>query len=492
MEHLPDQVWDVLICGTSLKHSLLALALSRSNKKILHIDANEYYGENEAAFTLPEFDKWIEEHEHDRDSSPFRNIKSWRIPFSGDSHTILSPRSYTLSLSPQIIYAKSLLLSKLVSSMAHRQLEFQAVGNWWIFDGSQEVAFKKIPTAREEIFRDRTINNTMKRRLMKFFKFVIDHERQYSAWENQGEMGLGIFLHTYFSLPSNFHPIIASLTLTLKPIEKTTVKWSLPRIARHLASTGTYGNGFGSVVARWGTGSEISQVACRACAVGGGIYMLGVDVDTTRPTDGGLKEVCLTNGYLLRTRHIVSDRENNSHARSDFVCKTVSVVSNPLKGLFGVYDIDSTLAAATIVVFPQGSLEISGGKNPSPIYVVVHSSDTGECPPGQCVLYATTLHSEFAKSTLDTSISKLLNAYSDGQGEILYSVYFEQKTTQSGCAEQSLRNSPDVDLAFNDDLLTEVEQVWHLVMENEERPGIFMKFQEREGLDTENATASND
>jgi RAB protein geranylgeranyltransferase component A len=35
--------------------------LSRSDKKVLHIDRNEYYGGPEAAFSLEEVDQWAKE-----------------------------------------------------------------------------------------------------------------------------------------------------------------------------------------------------------------------------------------------------------------------------------------------------------------------------------------------------------------------------------------------------------------------------------------------
>jgi RAB protein geranylgeranyltransferase component A len=33
--------------------------LSRSDKKILHVDENDYYGGAEAAFSLQEADEWV-------------------------------------------------------------------------------------------------------------------------------------------------------------------------------------------------------------------------------------------------------------------------------------------------------------------------------------------------------------------------------------------------------------------------------------------------
>lgn len=41
--------------------SCLWRALSRSNKKLLHVDQNEYYGGSEAAFSLQEVDEWVEQ-----------------------------------------------------------------------------------------------------------------------------------------------------------------------------------------------------------------------------------------------------------------------------------------------------------------------------------------------------------------------------------------------------------------------------------------------
>ncbi len=41
-----------MILGTSLANSILAAALARAKKNVLHLDANEYYGEHWATFDL--------------------------------------------------------------------------------------------------------------------------------------------------------------------------------------------------------------------------------------------------------------------------------------------------------------------------------------------------------------------------------------------------------------------------------------------------------
>ncbi len=38
----------------------LGSALSRSGKKVLHVDRNDYYGGAEAAFSLQEVEAWVE------------------------------------------------------------------------------------------------------------------------------------------------------------------------------------------------------------------------------------------------------------------------------------------------------------------------------------------------------------------------------------------------------------------------------------------------
>jgi hypothetical protein len=45
--------YDVVLCGTGLVQSILASALARAGKTVLHCDASDYYGELDAVWTLP-------------------------------------------------------------------------------------------------------------------------------------------------------------------------------------------------------------------------------------------------------------------------------------------------------------------------------------------------------------------------------------------------------------------------------------------------------
>jgi RAB protein geranylgeranyltransferase component A len=273
----------------------------------------------------------------------------------------------------------------LVSSKVYRQLEFQAVGNWWIYDGEAEAPLRRLPNGREDISQDKNIDNRAKRSLMKFLKFVVNYENQTEMWEPHADSGLARFLSSEFQLSPSLQAVIAALTLSFEPLDQIPVKWALPRIARHLTSIGVFGPGFGAVLPKWGGGAEIAQVACRAGAVGGGVYVLGTGIEKSETITEDTEQfssVQLSNGETVRTRHLLGSAKDQKLANPKVVSKIIGVVSSPLTSLFKSSVEGSPLAAVSVVVFPSNSLV--GTTQTNPIYVMVHSSETGECPVGQC------------------------------------------------------------------------------------------------------------
>lgn len=301
---------------------------------------------------------------------------------SNDTEQLSFSRAYTLTLSSQIIYTRSKLLAQLVSSKVYRQLEFQAVGNWWLYNGEDEAPLKRVPNGREDIFQDKGIDNKSKRSLMKFLKFVVDYENQTEVWEAHGDSTLQEFLSSQFQLAPPLQIVINALTLSLDTPEKTTVRWSLPRIARHLTSIGVFGPGFGAVVPKWGGGAEIAQVGCRAGAVGGGVYVLGTGVKESHAVDGteGL-DLLLSNDETVKTQHYISSQAQSS---SNVVSKVIAVISSPLSTIFASTVEGSPLAAVSVVVFPPNAFTVEDVSQMHPVYIMAHSSETGECPAGQC------------------------------------------------------------------------------------------------------------
>jgi len=95
------------------------------------------------------------------------------------------------------------------------------------------------------------------------------------------------------------------------------------------------------------------------------------------------------------------------------------------------------------------------------------------------VLYATTLHCEKSKNLLEAALSTFLDLAEGGEGKMLYSLYYEQS--------QEIKPSGHVlegslDLAFNDDMLEDVEARWKTIIRDDADETSFMKFQDREGV----------
>ena len=327
--------------------------------------------------TLQDADSWLEARADVKTPSVFSSASASKTENEGLSFS----RAYALSLSPQVIHARSSLLSQLVSSRAFRQLEFLAVGSFFIYRPSADggaPSLARIPSTREAVFSNSEIPPKAKRSLMKFLKFVLDYDSEENkpAWTSRADEPLEDFLQSEFKLDENLRAYI--LTLTLSQTGKISVRDGLEVVNRHMTSMGHFGPGFAAVYPKWGGGSEVAQVACRAGAVGGAVYMLGTGVKSVRQENAEAElEIELSNDVTVKSRALV--RGDEAENPTETVARLVAVVDSSLTSLFEAVVEGSPTPAAAVVAFPKGSL----GGDEDPVYAVAHSSDTGECPSGQ-------------------------------------------------------------------------------------------------------------
>jgi Rab proteins geranylgeranyltransferase component A len=345
-------------------------------------------------------------------------------------------RSYTLSLSPQLLYAQSTLLPALVTSRVHEQLEFLAVGSWWICrDGSstrpdpsdtahaggsreqRKQILQKIPSGREDVFSDNTISARDKRAIMKFLRQVLQEDTDAEVFPPQefGANSLANVLSSQFSIPSALQQPLLALSLSQDTVDSTNAQYAMNRIRRHLHSIGMFGPGFGAMMIKYGGGAEIAQAGCRAGAVGGGVYVLGRGIDTIEAlsvsdiaadsdaTGGHELSIKLSDGEVITSRYVVGDEMGlptiptrqppiGSTIGTGRLARSMSVISSPLEHLFPPTSENGPIPAGAVVVFgSEGSRNNDDSverdirsSEESPIYLVVHSSDSGECPTGQC------------------------------------------------------------------------------------------------------------
>ena len=264
---------------------------------------------------------------------------------------------------------------------------------------SQPGKLVKVPNSREDVFQDHDLDFKAKRSLMKFLRFIGEYEEQTEVWQRHRQQPFSTFLSEQFKVPARLQEPLLALALPPNGSAQTTTEYALARIARHLRSIGVFGNGFGAVIPKWGGLSEITQVSCRACAVGGGVYVLGKGVaasDDMVPevSEKGTK-VRLKDGEVITTKWIVGG--SSSTTPEDTYCRSMSIVSSSLSHLFPPIGEEAPAPASAIVVFPPGSLSLVSPTDQFPVQILVHSSDTGECPPGQCKF----THSTFASFYYD-------------------------------------------------------------------------------------------
>lgn len=362
--------------------------MSRSGKNILHVDPNDFYGGSEAAFSLQEADEWAEKNRLTEPSQLFSSAEVKR-----DADALGATRSYSLALAPQLIHSRSKLVTQLVDSKAFRQIEFLAVGSFYIFqppsDSSSTPSLSRIPSTREDVFSNKSIPARSKRSLMKFLKFVLDFdsEPQIDTWQARADEELAQFLASEFKLDAALQSYI--ITLTLSHDGKISVRDGLTAINRHLTSMGVFGPGFAAVYPKWGGLSEVAQVGCRAAAVGGAIYMLGSGIKNLKRSEqpDAPLELSFMNDIDVKAKLVVqgADAADSSSIRTSRL--TVVTKSN-LSPVFELLTDGAPTPAVAVVAFPSGTVTIED-ETPYefPVYAMVHSSDTGECPSGQCELH---------------------------------------------------------------------------------------------------------
>lgn len=308
-------------------------------------------------------------------------------------------RAYTLSLSPYFLYTRSQLISALISSKCYRQLEFMAVGSWWIHSPDHANAesselgatrvFHRVPGNREDVFADTHISMKSKRTLMRILRHISKPEDEGDVEKDDDQsVSFGEYLSSKFNVPQDLHDPLLSLSLSQLSQRDTSASYAVPRIKRHLSSIGSLGPGFGAVISKYGGGSEILQVACRASAVGGAVYALDTGIQSLTDSHTAEEEypveAHLSNGESVRTKFLIGSAWDLPAEEQASPCvrvaRSISVVSSSLTSLFPVTVEGAPVPASAVLMFPGDTL---GSSQSPPVYLQVHSSDTGDCPRQQ-------------------------------------------------------------------------------------------------------------
>ncbi|KAE8260774.1 hypothetical protein A4X13_0g154 [Tilletia indica] len=295
--------YDTLIVGTGLTESILAASLSNNPAhSVLHIDSNPWYGNTSASLSLRELISWSNvAHEEGEDSTsiyaPQLRFPAFEVEGEGQDAMPSEPpaplvsldRHFALSLCPTLLPGAGPTIDVLIRSGVASYCTFRMLEHTFVYqpssssesDASDALAgLKRVPSSKEDIFKDRTISLPDKRRLMKVLTEVtssLDGQQSQSTSTDQPFLD---FLSKGQGLST---PLASALAygVALCSSQQEPTSQALSKMRTHMRSMGKYGQG-AYLVGQYGGAGELAQGYCRACAVSGGTYILGHKLRSVR------------------------------------------------------------------------------------------------------------------------------------------------------------------------------------------------------------------
>ncbi|KAL4139081.1 hypothetical protein PRIC2_002579 [Phytophthora ramorum] len=232
---LKETEYDVLLVGTGMVEAILAGALARVGKKVLHLDQNDYYGSNYASFPLAQFLRWTKNEsitprafgDEEENGTVERNsvaveaetqrVLPMRSSFAcqlleerfADEATkeelVRQSSSFSIDVNPRLMLSSEQLVEILITSGVGRYLEFAAIERTYVHlqpsaSGAAEAedpdTVWEVPCSKKDVFQSKLLGMVEKRQLMKFLQFVADYGETHILHEdvktkNERSLALG-------------------------------------------------------------------------------------------------------------------------------------------------------------------------------------------------------------------------------------------------------------------------------------------------------------
>lgn len=320
-DYLSNTSYDSIILGTGFTESIVAAALSRVGEKIIHLDANDFYGDINGSLMLDQFNDILKKTQHRSNistesesddsknssdssnsniiSNTINNLEFIKqplpllphehsIPFEFDFpiqlNTSLSYsendqyvlqckkdrklRLFSIDLISKIIFASGEIVQLLIDSGIGRYTEFKGVDAILIFMNNK---WNNVPCSKGEIFKSKLISLKDKRYLTKFMKTCLEEDLILN--EEERNMNFIEYLRNKHKLSEDIIQLICySIVLLSSMNENISTKEGMKRVRMYLKSIGRYGT-TSFLYPVYGV-CELPQAFCRVGAIFGGTYIL--------------------------------------------------------------------------------------------------------------------------------------------------------------------------------------------------------------------------
>ncbi|KAF8306253.1 FAD/NAD(P)-binding domain-containing protein [Clavulina sp. PMI_390] len=470
-----DSRFDIAVIGTGLSQSIAAAALARSGHKVLHIDSNAYYGSRTACLTLQELLEWAKNAQAVSSTPPgvFSSVSFAFYPFEGGEAedpaqaALVKSRQYALSLTPTLVPSTGPLIDALVASGVSQYSEFRLLDVLGAVDPSvsndldARSPINVVPSSKEDIFKDKTLSLISKRKLMKMLQYALGDFEETSEWEGYRERPALDLLTGQFGIEDRIARAIV-FSIAGSPSGSELAQTLFPRLRRYMRSSGRYGAS-PFLIGNYGGLGELAQGFCRACAVGGGTYILGRNISSiTRTalspaaepgiettyyslTIDGLDEPLFAQTILAPSRQMKTEQSSNSCS----FLRAIVILSRPIHEHQSLAPSDDNSDTAqnvdtVYVSFPPHSFGPQSLS--SPVSCVIAGNGTMSCPHGQSILYVISPISEELAGAA-TNAAQLLRPYIDyftkGTGSIppIFELFFIEAGDTSESVDRLLQQA---------------------------------------------------
>jgi len=459
---LTDCHYDVILLGTGLTNTILAAALAKQGKRVLHIDGHERYGSLHSSVTLKDFISLCEtqsstpasltqsESQSSLDEETSK-INDWRrisddtdnkfqyhqvkysssfinpnILQSPSSSLLAQSRSFNIDLTPSFILSRSLLVELMIVSSVSQYVDFRAIDSQYICTDLNN-GLQSVPVSRSQVFSSTLIDLIEKRLLMRFLQSIVPNHKISAQQQETANKEIEEFSDRPFIefLQSKRLPpkLMDFILYAIAGIEQTQLSLSsssspsLPsslirtsdgvaRTRLFLESIGRYSSG-AFLFPIYGIG-ELPQAFSRLCAVNSGIYILrfppeAIVIDKNNENEEVYKGLISAGQQLLTSEHFVVESEYYSSLcqtnENEIISCAVCILDSEIRDLSG-----SIITGESRIVFPPNT---AGNSQPVQIFQVTQS--VMAAPANRTIVYFSSPRVSSAEADLQPIIDYLVS-----------------------------------------------------------------------------------
>lgn len=376
-----DETYDVVVLGTGLTECILSGLMSISNKKVLHMDRNKYYGGASASLSLDDlFAKFGSSYPLET----YGRVKDWNV-----------------DLIPKFLMANGKLVSLLVHTGVTRYLEFKSIEGSYVL---RKDRIHKVPSNPSEALSTSLVGMLEKRKLAKMLEWAVGvNESDSSTWISCYPPPMDVRTNTiqeafgYFGIDKNTQNFVGhALCLFSDDSYKTTVP-AIEVVKKmqlyHQSVTRFQHSPY--VYPLYGLG-ELPQAFARLSAVYGGTYMLDKQVEEIVFIGGKVTGV-KAEGEIAQCHTVICDPSYapDRVKKVGQVVRAICILTHPIQ--------NATDASSLQIIIPQSEV----GRRHD-IYVSCVSSSHLVCPKNFFIaLVATTVETPFPEKELQPGLTLL-------------------------------------------------------------------------------------